>query len=80
VGVEARRKRGSSILTCAEGKGSPREELERCGEPARINWEILWRKTELEKVGAWISADSKFAAASGKPQSRGNGRTAKWFR
>jgi hypothetical protein len=80
VGVEARRKRGSSILTCAEGKRSPREEPDCCGKLARINWEKLWRKAELEKVRAWISADSKFGTADGKPQSRGNGRTAKWFR
>jgi hypothetical protein len=78
--VEARRKRGPSILTCAEGKKSPREELDCCGKPARVNWEKLWRKAELEKVRAWISADSKFGIADGKPQSRGNGRTAKWFR
>jgi hypothetical protein len=80
VGVEARRERGSSILNCAEGKGSPREELDCCGKPARVNWEKLWRKAELEKVRAWISADSKFGTADGRPQSRGNGRTAEWFR
>jgi hypothetical protein len=80
VGVEACRKRGPLILTCAEGPESPREEPDCCGKPARVNWEKLWRKAELEKVGAWISADSKFGTADGKPQSRGNGRTAKWFR
>ena len=53
---------------------------DRCGEPASVNWEKLWRKAELEKVRAWISADSKFGIAGGKPQSRRNGRTAEWFR
>jgi hypothetical protein len=80
VGVEARRTRGSSILTCAEGKESPREEPDCYGKLARVSWEKLWRKAELEKVRAWISADSKFGTADGKPQSRGNGRTAEWFR
>jgi hypothetical protein len=56
VGVEARRTRGSSILTCAEGKESPREEPDCYGKLARVSWEKLWRKAELEKVRAWISA------------------------
>jgi hypothetical protein len=80
VGTEPRRTGGPSILTCAEGKKSPREEPDCCGKLARVNWEKLWRKAELAKVGAWISADSKFGTAYGKPQSRGNGRTAEWFR
>jgi hypothetical protein len=40
---------GSSILECAEGTGSPREELTGCGLSARVNWAKLWRKVELDE-------------------------------
>jgi hypothetical protein len=36
-------------LARAEGTESPREELIGCGQSARINWVILWRKAELDE-------------------------------
>jgi hypothetical protein len=40
---------GPSILECAEGTGSPREELTGFGSSARVNWARLWRKAELDE-------------------------------
>jgi hypothetical protein len=36
-------------LASAEGAESPREELTGCGQSARVNWVILWRKAELDE-------------------------------
>lgn len=51
AGVEPCQTSGPPKLARAEGTRSPREELDRCGDLARLNRVTLWRNVKLVEAG-----------------------------